>query len=284
MASYRFCRSDDVPLLVQAYNACFAVHFPGVEPLSVDGFKRRVREIDLWTSSCMVARSDDAPIGVLLAAKREHATLVHCLGVHPEHVRRGHGRHLLASLGAKLAILGPPRLTAEVSADRPAARAFLEACGFVRERTCTDFVLRARPARAGDAGRELVVAASVEELFTAGAIDISRPRCWERAPESLRRRGADLAALVVASDERVEAYVVVDGRGAEHRVLDHGCAVPARREAWLGLLLREIAVRDGRPVRLVGVSPEELPRETLRSWGFEAETELQAYGRAAERA
>jgi hypothetical protein len=38
-------------------------------------------------------------------------------------------------------------------------------------------------------------------------------------------------------------------------------------------------------VRLVGVAPEdELPFETLRSWGFEPAAELHGYGRAAERA
>ena len=62
----------------------------------------------------MVAFSGSDPIGVLIGAKRPSGTLVHKIAVHPDHRRQGHGRHLLTSLGSKLAILGPPRMVAEV--------------------------------------------------------------------------------------------------------------------------------------------------------------------------
>ncbi len=56
----------------------------------------------------MVASSGSDPIGVMIGAKRTSGTLVHKIAVHPDHCRQGYGRHLLASLSSKLAILGPP--------------------------------------------------------------------------------------------------------------------------------------------------------------------------------
>ena len=80
-------------------------------------------------------------IGVLLAAKRDEANLICRVAVHPGHRRQGHGRHLMASLSAKLAILGPRRLLAEVPEDDAEGRAFVEACDYRSERVYTDFVL-----------------------------------------------------------------------------------------------------------------------------------------------
>ena len=117
MSSYRFCRTDDMQLLADAYNACYRPHFDGLAEMTVERFKGLIRELDLWCSSCMVA-SDEAgrPIGVLLAGKREQEkeNLIWAVGTHPDHLRQGHARHLMTSLSSKLAILGPPRLLAEL--------------------------------------------------------------------------------------------------------------------------------------------------------------------------
>ena len=58
MASYRFCRSDDIPLLVEAHNRCCAVHVDGRPPLTVETFRRAIHEINLWSSSCSLAIVD----------------------------------------------------------------------------------------------------------------------------------------------------------------------------------------------------------------------------------
>ena len=114
MSSYRFCRTDDIGLLVDALNRCWLPYFPDEPPMTAAAFKRSIRDLQVWCSSCMVAFSGSDPIGVLIGAKRPSGTLVHKIAVHPDHRRQGHGRHLLASLGSKLAILGPPRIIAEV--------------------------------------------------------------------------------------------------------------------------------------------------------------------------
>ena len=114
MSSYRFCRTDDIGLLVDALNRCWSPYFPDEPPMTPAAFKRSIRDLQVWCSSCMVAFSGSDPIGVLIGAKRPSGTLVHKIAVHPDHRRQGHGRHLLTSLGSKLAILGPPRIVAEV--------------------------------------------------------------------------------------------------------------------------------------------------------------------------
>ncbi len=135
MVAYRFCRPDDIPLLVSAVNRCYDVHFPGEAPLTVDGFRREVREERLWPSNCMVATAGDEPVAVVLGTKTPHEVHVRRIGVAPGHQRRGHGRHLLESLGSKLAVLGPPRLVAEVPAVLAEARAFFAALGWSEETT-----------------------------------------------------------------------------------------------------------------------------------------------------
>ena len=104
-------------------------------------FKRSIRDLQVWCSSCMVAFSGPDPIGVLIGAKRASGTLVHKIAVHPDHRRQGHGRHLLESLGSKLAILGPPRMVAEVPEALAPACALFSACGYVQEALLIDYVL-----------------------------------------------------------------------------------------------------------------------------------------------
>ena len=133
MSAYRFCRTDDIGLLVDALNRCWRPYFPDEEPMTAAVFKRSIRDLQVWCSSCMVAFSGSDPIGVLIGAKRPSGTLVHKIAVHPDHRRQGHGRHLLASLGSKLAILGPPRIVPEVPESLGAACALLGACGYVEE-------------------------------------------------------------------------------------------------------------------------------------------------------
>lgn len=268
MSSYRFCRSDDIPLLVRAYNSCYRPHDPALPEMTVEVFKRSVRELSWWSSSCMVASGDAGPVAVLLAAKRPTETLIHRVGVHPDHLHQGHGRHLLTSLSAKLAILGPPRMVAEVPEEMQQARAFLEAFGYREETQYTDFVRPGSPDTA--AASELVVPTTVDELLANEAIDLEARVCWERAPATLVQRKNALAGLAVVSDRRVESFVLFEAEtsSAECRVLSLGCADEDRRRIWFDLLLAHHAASDPRPMRIRRVGRTELPFELLESLGF----------------
>ena len=141
LSSYRFCRTDDIGLLVDALNRCWAPYFPDEPPTTPAAFKRAIRDLQVWCSSCMVAFSGADPIGVLIGAKRPSGTLIHKIAVHPDHRRQGHGHHLLTSLGSKLAILGPPRILAEVPETLADACGLFSASGYVQEALLTDYGL-----------------------------------------------------------------------------------------------------------------------------------------------
>ena len=220
MSSYRFCRTDDVALLVDALNRCWSPYFPDEPPVTPTAFKRSIRDLQVWCSSCMVAFSGSDPIGVLIGAKRPSGTLVHKIAVHPDHRRQGHGRHLLESLGSKLAILGPPRMIAEVPETFAATCGLFSASGYVQEALLTDYVFHptAHTTRRGGPGqreendaRELgfVIPVTVDDLAANGLLGEADPQvCWERSVETLTARKDDITGLAVASDERIEAYLL----------------------------------------------------------------------------
>src|SRR5262247_2363922 len=189
MSAYRFCRTDDIGLLVDALNRCWAPYFPEEPPATAASFKRSIRDLQVWCSSCMVAFSGSDPIGVLIGAKRPSATLVHKIAVHPDHRRQGHGRHLLTSLGSKLAILGPPRIVAEVPESFAPACELFTASGYVQEALLTDYVLEGLALERGDAarGEGFVIPVTVDDLAANGLLgEDDRQVCWERSVETLK--------------------------------------------------------------------------------------------------
>src|ERR687898_3175755 len=210
MTAYRFCRTDDIALLVNALNRCWSPYFPDGPPMTPAAFKRSIRDLQVWCSSCMVAFSGADPIGVLIGAKRTSGTLIHKIAVHPDHRRQGHGRHLLASLSSKLAILGPPRMIAEVPETLAPACGLFSASGYVQESLLTDYVLQPENhLREADHDGRFVIPVTVDDLAANGLLEEADPQaCWERSVETLTARKDDIAGLAVASDERIEAYLL----------------------------------------------------------------------------
>ena len=273
MPGYRFCRSDDIPLLVDALNACYAVHFPDQPTLSVADFKREIRELSVWSSSCMVASADGDPIAVVTGAKRERETFIHRIGVRPDFLRQGHARHLLESLSQKFSILGPPRVVAEVPENLPAVGALFEAVGYQAEERFADFsILKATPARAvGE-----ISPVSLDDLLRYGVLDPSVSRSWERALETLQNRKDELQGLAIASDTRVEAYVLFRDLAAQGRreIVALGAATPRRDGKTDARILLEIVVQvacqaGALDVTVPRVSDEEMPWADLESMGFQ---------------
>jgi GNAT superfamily N-acetyltransferase len=221
MSAYRFCRTDDIGLLVDALNRCWAPYFPDEPPMTPAAFKRSIRDLQVWCSSCMVAFSGSEPIGVLIGAKRPSGTLIHKIAVHPDHRRQGHGRHLLASLSSKLAILGPPRIVARIPETLAPACELFAASGYVQEAFLTDYVFHptAHTTRRGGPGQRgetdvpeaagFVIPVTVDDLAANGLLENAHPQaCWERSVETLTAKKDDIAGLAVASDERIEAYLL----------------------------------------------------------------------------
>jgi GNAT superfamily N-acetyltransferase len=281
MSAYRFCRTDDIGLLVDALNRCWSPHFPDEPAMTPVAFKRSIRDLQVWCSSCMVAFAGADPIGVLIGAKRPSGTLIHRIAVHPDHQREGHGRHLLASLGSKLAILGPPRIVAEVPETFAAAGALFRASGYVQEAVLTDYVLerhesdaalepgsRQVPGERGAAARVngFVIPVTVDDLAANGLLGDGHPQvCWMRAVETLTARKDDIAGFAVASDERIEAYLIYVTHGVEGTEILSLRSLVEDRGARLRQLLARLGVGT---VRLPKVHPAEISEELLETLGF----------------
>jgi GNAT superfamily N-acetyltransferase len=270
MSAYRFCRTDDIALLADALNRCWTPYFPHEPPMTPAVFKRSIRDLQVWCSSCMVAFSGSDPIGVLIGAKRPSGTLVHKIAVHPEHRRLGHGHHLLASLGSKLAILGPPRIVAEVPETLAAACGLFSASGFALEAVLTDYVLQREEVVLPDHNGMFVIPVTVDDLAANGLLGEADPQvCWRRSVETLTARKDDIAGLAVASDERIEAYILYLNCGEilslRSFIEDGG----ARLMQLLSRLFAQGVFAQGmRTLRFPKVHASEISLELLETLGF----------------
>jgi hypothetical protein len=261
VSSYRFCRTDDVSLLVDALNRCWSPYFPGEPAVTPETFKRSIRDIQVWCSSCMVAFAGPDPIAVLIGAKRPSGTLIHKIAVHPDHVRQGHGRHLLTSLSSKLAILGPPRMIAEIPVTFTPTSALFAACGYVQEAVLTDYVLdQPVPSERVDA---LVIPVTVDDVV-ANDLLANQQVCWERSVETLTARKDEIEGLAVASDESYEAFILYSKDG---EILSMRSFVE-EDGVRLKLLLSRLGAQGKTKIHFPRVHPAEISTELLTKFGF----------------
>jgi GNAT superfamily N-acetyltransferase len=293
LSSYRFCRTDDIGLLVDALNRCSAPYVPDEPEMTPAAFKRSIRDLQVWCSSCMVAFSGSAPIAVVIGAKRPSGTLIHKIAVHPDHRRQGHGRHLLTSLSSKLSILGPPRLMAEVPETLAPACELFGANGYVQEARLTDYVLQCEENDAGGVagmsgdhgGGRFVIPVTVDDLAANGLLGEAHPPvCWERSVETLTARKNEIAGLAVASDERIEAYLLYVNHPTDP---DGTTEVLSLRslvdddDGRLKQLLSRVGAGGLRIFRLPKVHPAEISEELLGTLGFRAGGRYRLYAARA---
>jgi GNAT superfamily N-acetyltransferase len=276
MPAYRFCRSDDIGLLVDALNRCWAPHFPDEPLMTPAAFKRSIRDLQVWCSSCMVAFSGADPIGVLIGAKRPGGTLIHRIAVHRDHLRQGHGRHLLASLGSKLAILGPPRIVAEIPETLVPACELFRASGYVHETVLTDYVWFPEQRAARELADRFVIPVTVDDLRANDLLgNTGTPVCWERSVETLTARRNDIAGLAVATDEQIEACILYIKDG------DEILAVRSFVEDG-GARVQQLLSRIGAGrVRFPKVHPAEISTELLEALGFRTDGRYLRYAGTA---
>jgi len=244
----------------------------------------------------MVAFAGSDPIGVLIGAKRPSATLVHRIAVHPDHRRQGHGRHLLTSLSSKLAILGPPRIIAEVPETLAPARGLVSASGFVQEAVLTDYIWQGDEDDAAVVQSRFVIPVTVDDLAANGLLGGAEPPvCWARSAETLTARKDDIAGLAVASDERIEAYVLYTKREMDPVTLAPGQPASAAEVvllrtfieddgARLKQLLSRLREQDIRTFEFPKVHPAEISQELLETLGFRSVGAHRLYGARARSA
>jgi GNAT superfamily N-acetyltransferase len=274
MSSYRFCRTDDIGLLVDALNRCWTPYFPDEPPMTPAAFKRAIRDFQVWCSSCMVAFSGADPIGVLIGAKRPSGTLIHKIAVHPDYRRQGHARHLLTSLSSKLAILGPPRIAVEVAETLVDACGLFSACGYVEEAVLTDYVLTCADEAVPEVADRFVIPVTVDDLAANDLLGAAHPQtCWEHSVETLAARKDEIDGLAVASDERIEAYILYIWPGGSLEGDHEGAEIISLRTfiedaARLKQLLSRLGAQGLSTFRFQKVHPAEISTQFLETLGF----------------
>jgi mycothiol synthase len=105
---------------------------PDYEPETPDGFsEEHLQAHDLDPDLSVVAEREGSPIAFLLAKRwvDESTGFVDILGVHPDHQRRGIGRHLLLHAFAGFAAAGLRNAELGVASDNPRALALYERVG-----------------------------------------------------------------------------------------------------------------------------------------------------------
>jgi GNAT superfamily N-acetyltransferase len=292
VSSYRFCRTDDIELLVGALNHCWLPHFADEPAVTAASFKRSIRDLQVWCSSCMVAMAGSDPIGVLIGAKRQTGTLIYRIAVRPDHLRQGHGRHLLESLSSKLAILGPPRIVTEVPEALGAACELFSACGYVQDAVLTDYDHRPddtskppTPNSQGDRSRNgFVIPITIDDLAANDLLHAHSEVCWERSIETLIARKDEIAGLAVASDERIEACVLfVKHDEATAEVLSLRAFVDDGLSHF-DRLLAQLHAQGLRALTFPKVHPREIPEDVLGALGFRPAATHRRYGGTARSA
>lgn len=302
MSAYRFCRTDDITLLVEALRRCWWPYARNSPEPTVASFKREIRDLQVWCSSCMVAFDGAEPVGVLIGAKRPQATLLHRLAVHPDHLRRGHGRHLVSSLVSKLAILGPPRIVAEVPEALIDVRALLHLCGFVEEAVLSDYVLDAAAnlalgtGQGFGQGRSSVIDANVDgaELLTIpvtvpdleanGAFGVEPRSGWARGLETLRARRQELRGVALVADDRIQAYALwmdADGSGGTDLAILRAVGSLQEAPRLLTPLLARVRQFCAAPISIRGVHPDEFPAGWLAEQGGRIVSRVGLFARVA---
>ena len=111
-----------------------------------------------------------------------------------------------------------------------------------------------------------MIPVTVDDLAANGLLGEDHPQvCWERSVETLTARKDDIAGLAVASDERIEAYLLYVKRGAE------GTEIMSLRSFIEdgGARLTQLLFRLGMGTfRFPKVHPEEISKEFLETLGF----------------
>jgi hypothetical protein len=273
-----------MPLLVDAYRRAFAPHFTPPPELDVPGLKAWIRDLDLWCSSCAVALDGTDPIGVVLGAKRPRQTLVLAVGVDPDFLRRGHGRHMLTSLSSKLAILGPPEIVAEVPAEDTRAQAFFAACEYEAGPRFRDFALEVTPGPVMSS--PAVAPVTLADLVANDAVETAPPRPWARAHEALLKRQEGLSGLALASSDHIEAWLLWRERDRLREIMGVGARSLRDGEGLdgLGLLVRHFASLSSGRVLFQKVHEDEVPWAWLEAWGFRGGREHRRYTATAKAA
>ena len=114
-----------------------------------------------------------------------------------------------------------------------------------------------------------MIPVTVDDLAANGLLGEAHPQvCWERSVETLTARKDDIAGLAVASDERIEAYLLYVKRGMEETEILSLRSFIEDGGARLKQLLSQLRAQGMETFRFPKVHPAEISEEGLETLGF----------------
>ena len=262
MPLYRFCRPEDIPLIVQALNACYDVHFPDRPPMTVDQFRAEMGVLSLWPSNTMVVLEDKDPIGVIVGTKRPYGCWIAKLGVQPAYQRQGIARYILEALVRKLSIIGPRVISVDVPVENTGGIAFFEAVEFEPWARYWSYTGRPQSIASEDIRQvhpvKPDVALSRYESFHPVA------QCWERDAYTLQLYAGRLTGYAFWEGEAIQGYLLQHNTTVMDLAID-----PHVDPIRVGVALLERAAADMKgPLHLEKVPAEDPMRAVLERVGL----------------
>src|SRR5262245_64170984 len=116
-----------------------------------------------------------------------------------------------------------------------------------------------RPAPSDAEG--FIIPVTVDDLAANGLLDEAYPQvCWERSVETLTARKDDIEGLAIASDERIEAYVLYVYGSSEQTEIVSLRSFVDDGGARLKQLLSQLRARGIETFRFPKVYPAELSK------------------------
>ncbi|AWT59152.1 MAG: hypothetical protein DF168_00332 [Candidatus Moanabacter tarae] len=291
MPSFRFCRPDDSSLLIEATNQAFNIHFPRLVPITEEKFKREIKELDLWTSSCVLASEDGKPIGVLIAAKREEAATILRLGVVPRFQGHGYGSHLVASLKDKMSVLGPALLTVEITENQAGLITFFQKLGFELEDEYYDFMFQSELEESSLP--ELVSEIGVDDLGSRflhssdGEFQVGEGfLAWMRQTQTIINQKNSVRGLGIPDLDGFAAYLYyreIQGSGACEggsyvEIVAIGCRIREKATILCGILIRYLLSQIQSRILVPRLSKSEISYDILEEIGFVRGARILRYG------
>jgi GNAT superfamily N-acetyltransferase len=267
MPLYRFCRPEDIPLIVQAINASYDIHFPQRLPMTVAQFRADMSLFSLWPSNTMVVLEDKDPIAVIVGTKRPYGCWVAMLGVQLGYQRQGIGRYIVEALTRKLSIIGPRVISVDIPVDNEGGLAFFKAIGFDLWTPYWGFEGRPHPVvpeatRQAHPVKPDVALARYESFHPV-------PQCWERDAHTLQLYAGRLTGYAFWEEEAILGYILLHHATVMDLAIEPhadplriGTALLARAAAETNGSLRMEKVPEQDPMRPVLEQAGLTPRQT----------------------
>jgi len=261
MPSYRFCRPDDLTLIIRAINACYLMHYPDEPAMTEECLKEHMTLFHVRPGNCMVALERQQPVGVVVSTKRDYGVWIQALGCQPAFQRRGIATQLLEALVRKIAIQRAPLVTVDVPTTNTPARRFFEAVHFtVRGRYVSyQGLLTEMPDIPGS-----VQAVPPPDVLAYYAPFHTTPACWERHVESLAGYGTLPQGYAYYTQSTVQGYLI----HRDHIILDLAVAPQADAQQVSAALLGHMRAAGWTHATLAKVPEGEPIGPVLTRLGF----------------